>query len=288
MDNSITEGNANKLRFITYLSPSIPVEFFETIIYYLEEKLDKEAYLIYESRWSGPSPDRVDLFTSNEVDIGFLCSTSFMKLLYDTKAPVELLPAAPVYMHPRSQGRPVYFSDVIIHKDNKERFKEFVKLRGAKWAYNDAHSLSGCYTTLRTLKKMGESASFFGHTVHSGSHVKSVKLVVDQTVECAAIDSNCLALQMKSDKEVAENIHILTSFGPLPVYPVAVNSRLPEKLKHDITTALLEMHSDPKWGPEINKYMVSKFVEISLDHYKVEEELRNEVSGVLLDKNVYY
>ncbi|XP_077863196.1 uncharacterized protein LOC144346058, partial [Saccoglossus kowalevskii] len=155
------------LRFITYLAPSVPIEFFQTLTYYLEEKLNIASYLMCESRWSGPNPDAVDPFTLNIADVGFICSTPFMQLLHDKKAPVELLPAGPVYMHPRAQGRPVYFPDVIIHKDNKEKFKEFANLRGCKWAYNDDQSLSGYYATLRKLKQMGENASFFGHTIHS-------------------------------------------------------------------------------------------------------------------------
>ncbi|XP_077996167.1 uncharacterized protein LOC144449497 [Glandiceps talaboti] len=271
----------NTLRLITYLSPSIPIELFQTILYYLEEKLNKEAYLIYESRWSGPCPDRVDPFTSNEADIGFMCSPPLMKLLHDTKAPVELLPAAPVYMHPRAQGRPVYFSDVIIHKDNKERFKDFINLRGSKWAYNDIVSLSGCYSTLRMLKKMGESTSFFGEVVQSGAHVNSIKLVLDGTVDCATIDSNCLAYQMKLNPTIEDNIHIVNSIGPLPVQPIGINSRLPDKMKQEIANALLTMHSDSKWGPELNKCLVSKFVEVSLSDYRVEDELRNEVNGFI-------
>ncbi|XP_070572444.1 uncharacterized protein [Ptychodera flava] len=286
--NDVTAGKNGRLRFITYLAPSVPVEYFETVMQYLEEKLNKDAYLIYESRWSGPPLDRIDPFTRDEVDIGFLCSTAFMKLLRDKKAPVELLQAGPVYMHPRAQNRPVYFADLIVHADNKERFKEFVNLRGCKWVYNDPHSLSGCYAMLRTLKQMGENTSFFGHVLQSGSHLKSIKLILDQTVETAIIDSNCLAFQMKDNPEVARNIHVLTSFGPLPIYPIAVNARMPEHEKEQICSALLQMHTDVNWQKELNKHLVSKFVEVSLDNYKMEDDLRNAVSGVHLDDNIYY
>ena len=44
---------------------------------YLEEVAGREAYLIYESRWSGPPADRTDPFTANEIDIGEIV-TSFL------------------------------------------------------------------------------------------------------------------------------------------------------------------------------------------------------------------
>ena len=62
-----------KMRFITYLSPALPVELFETIVHYLEEKLGFDSYLIYESRYEGPPADKTDPFTLDEVDIGKYC-----------------------------------------------------------------------------------------------------------------------------------------------------------------------------------------------------------------------
>ena len=60
----------DKLRFITYLSPGVPVQLFDTVMQYLEEVTGKQSYLIHESRWSGPPLDREDPFTADDVDIG--------------------------------------------------------------------------------------------------------------------------------------------------------------------------------------------------------------------------
>lgn len=63
-------SNNKKLRCITYLSPDIPVETFEAFVQYIEQVTGCETYLIYESRSKGPPEDKVDPFTSDEVDIG--------------------------------------------------------------------------------------------------------------------------------------------------------------------------------------------------------------------------
>jgi hypothetical protein len=65
----MTSPPSKKLRFVTYLSPGIPVGLFETIMYYLEEVTGRHAYLIHESRWSGPPPGRDDPLTLDEVDV---------------------------------------------------------------------------------------------------------------------------------------------------------------------------------------------------------------------------
>ena len=63
-------NSVKKLRLITYLSPGLPIELFETIENYLEEETKLRTSLLYESRWTGPPTDRTDPFTEDEVDIG--------------------------------------------------------------------------------------------------------------------------------------------------------------------------------------------------------------------------
>jgi len=43
--------------------------------------------------------------------------------------------------------------------------KEFLDLRGCRWAYSDENSLSASTVILKTLKELGENASFFGNTL---------------------------------------------------------------------------------------------------------------------------
>jgi hypothetical protein len=61
-----------KLRIITYMCPSHPVELYELILQYLEEEVGCEASLLYESRSPGPLSDRVDPFTDDSIDMGEL------------------------------------------------------------------------------------------------------------------------------------------------------------------------------------------------------------------------
>ena len=61
-----------KLRIITHMSPSHPVELYKLITQYLEEETGCEASLLFESRGPGPLSDRVDPFSDNSVDMGEL------------------------------------------------------------------------------------------------------------------------------------------------------------------------------------------------------------------------
>ena len=52
-------------------------------------------------------------------------------------------------------------------------------------------------------------------------------MVADATVDGAAIDSSVLDLYLKEHPELKEQIHVLCTWGPMPVQPIVVNSRMP-------------------------------------------------------------
>ena len=106
-------------------------------------------------------------FGNGEVDAGFICGLPYVQLARQTPAPVELL-AAPVIRGDRYAGRPIYFSDVIVHRDSPVR--TFADLRGRSWAYNDPDSHSGYNLTRHHLLMMGETHGFFGRVVEAGFH----------------------------------------------------------------------------------------------------------------------
>src|SRR3989475_12633391 len=87
---------------------------------------------------------------------------------------VRLLAAAPVFDDPRTEGRPAYFSDVIVAQGSPAlRFED---LRGGTWAFNDPCSWSGYLNLLGRLRD-GGGAPFFRVLPQSGSPIQAVRLV---------------------------------------------------------------------------------------------------------------
>uniref|UniRef100_A0A1B6EHE6 Solute-binding protein family 3/N-terminal domain-containing protein n=1 Tax=Cuerna arida TaxID=1464854 RepID=A0A1B6EHE6_9HEMI len=271
-----------KLRLVTYMCPSHPVELYELIMSYLEESLDCEATLMYESRaGGGPLPDRVDPFTDNSIDIAFMTSSALVKLLDSKNQFVELLPVAAVFKHPQNKDNsPGYYSDVIIHIDGKKHVKEFLDLRGCRWAYSDDESLSGSTIVLKTLRELGENATFFGNAIKSGSHLASVQMVLQKQAEAAAVDSNTLAYNKVHLQDRGKDLFVLESLGPLPPYPIVVNSRLPGELKSKLSSALLKLTDTRLWGERISKFGVTAFKKNNIDEYELVRDLKEAVQNV--------
>ena len=118
-----------EIRFITYLSPSIPLELFEAIVEHVRRTLGCErTSLRAEARVSGPERRSADPFSGDEADVGFMCLPSFLWLRELRPQPVELLGVAPVFEEARASGRPLYFCDVVVPRDAPIR--SFAELRG--------------------------------------------------------------------------------------------------------------------------------------------------------------
>ena len=87
--------------------------------------------------------------------------------------PKELRPTYFYY----KKNEMIYLSMILLHDFchfllHSEKFKEFKNMRGVTWAYSHPSSTSGVLTTLKQLKKMGESVMYFGHIVQSGVYEK--------------------------------------------------------------------------------------------------------------------
>ena len=73
-----------------------------------------------------------------------------------------------------------------------------------------------------------------------GSHIGSIECVLEHRTTAAAVDSNVLCNFLNKYPHQRDHLHVLTSFGPLPTYPIVFNSKLPGKRALIIQTALVQ------------------------------------------------
>ncbi|MCU1347554.1 MAG: hypothetical protein JWO56_584 [Acidobacteria bacterium] len=222
-----------QLTLITYLSPSLPEELFRRIADRIRAATGLPTHLVFETRISGPLEGDAEPFTNGVADVGFVCAPSFRWLR--EKGAVALLPVA-VPSDPRSQGRPVYFSDVIVPAASEARSVN--DLAGAEWACNDTHSLSGFFSVRERLARIDGAEPRFRFT---GSHLQSIALIASDVAEAAAIDSNVLRLELARRPELAGKLRIIDAWGPRPMQPTIVRAALDLRLRNAIAAALLSI-----------------------------------------------
>lgn len=277
------------IRAATYLSPGIPVEFYEAVLQYLEQRLDVHTTLLYESRWFGPPADRRDPFEHDDVDVAFMSPIAFVRMQDAGNQHIELLPVSSVHEHPKAvQGETGHFSDVIVNADlQAANVDSFEKLRGCRWAYTGPESFSGNQITLQVLKRYGETATFFGNKLRAKSHLDSIYMVLNKQVDAAAVDANCLALFFDRNPPYKDKVFVIESWGTLPPYPIVVRKALPEETKLALKSALLEMAQYAEGAKQLAKFRVKGFAPVSLDEFLAFKETVRETSKLTFD-SIYY
>src|SRR5215218_8133958 len=254
------------IRFVTYLSPSIPQPLFAALADHVQRALGQERVsLRVDSRASGPQKGGECSSFAEEADVAFMCAPSFI-WLRDLRPPrVELLGLLPVFVDERNQEKPDYFCDVVVR--NGAPIHAVSELEGCSWAYNDACSLSGYYSLLKKLMEWGADVSFFDSVFCSGSHLNSIEAVLSGKADAAAIDSNVLRLRFREAPALRNKLRVIESWGPYPIQPVVVSSALNPELKHRLRAAFLAIEQDQQTRRTLKQFGLSRFVPVGQEDY---------------------
>jgi phosphonate transport system substrate-binding protein len=249
------EGGVDRLRFGTYLAPGV-MPVYEAVAEHVGRRLGMATELVVENSYESCEKD--------ENEVCFVCSLPYVTLErrgLDLAVPV----AAPVLEGPRYGGRPIYFSDVIVHRESP--FRSFLDLRGRSWAFNEPLSHSGYGITRYHLVRLGETNGFFGELVEAGFHDEAVRMVARREVDGSAVDSQVLALVVRDDPELAERVRVVEALGPSTIQPVAVSRRVPHGLREAIRDALVTMHEEPGLRERLGAGLVERFVAVDPASY---------------------
>jgi phosphonate transport system substrate-binding protein len=245
----------DRLRFGTFLAPNI-MPVYEAVTEEVGRRLGVETELVVETDY-GPCEN-------DENEVCFVCSLPYVQFEREGIAPAVPI-AAPVLEGERYGGRPIYFSDVIVHVDSP--FRSFLDLRGHSWAYNEPLSHSGYGITRYHLLELGETNGFFSEVIDAGFHETSMRLVAGGEVDASAIDSQVLAVATRDDASLARSLRVIDALGPSTIQPVAASKRVPAGQRREIQEVLTTMHEDPAMRERLALGMVARFVPVEPSSY---------------------
>ncbi len=227
---------------------------------YLARTLDLPVTFADAPRWQ----DREVLFDRGEAQMAWLCGLVYVEKRDSHAAPIELL-AAPVMDAPHYEGRPVYFSDVVVRAESP--FHAFADLRGARWAYNNTGSHSGYNITRYHLATLGANGDFFGRVLESGSHQRSLALILAGEIDASAIDSTVLETELRLRPELAGQIRSIERLGPSPIPPWVLRQEVSPTLAAEIRHCLVEMRNDPAGAALLAQAQMLRFAPVTDSDY---------------------
>lgn len=220
---------------------------------YVSERLQVRAEFVDDISWR----ERERLLNSGEIHVGWICGLLYAWMVSQPRCSLKLL-AAPLVSGDRYLGRPVYYSDVIVHR--RSQVRTFDQLRGASFAFNESNSYSGFQVVRWHLSMLGECDGYFDNLVETGAHSASLKLVLNRKVGATAIDSTFLEWELRRDPSLEAQIRVVETIGPSPVPPWVVSREVPRELRAKLRELLLQMQSDQAGRRLLSRGGLSGFV----------------------------
>jgi phosphonate transport system substrate-binding protein len=227
--------------------------FCRALARYIQNEIGMDTEYVGGIPWQ----ERERMFDAGEIQVLWLCGLPYVHKAELFCTQVELM-AVPVPIGRRYENRPVYFSDVVVHRQSPYRC--FSDLRGRVWAFNEPRSHSGYNVVRAHLAGLGAYAGFFASAVESGAHVNSLRMILDRRVDGAAIDSTVLEWAAQEQPEISEHLRVIETLGPSPIPPWVILKSVPFDLRRGIRSLLVDMHEDPIGMETLKEARIGRFV----------------------------
>lgn len=241
------------------MTPGFPASMFDLIA----QRLGAE--ISFDSARSGPAPDD-DPFADGRFDLGWICSTSFVDLSLRSEDPsVQLVGVAWVPDDPDANGRPVYFSDIVVPTGSAATTLD--DLAGCRIGCNDPISLSGHHALRFEIEKRGGDPDAFAELIFTGGHDASLDAVACGELDAAVIDSVVRTRRIRADPHLGL-LPVIDRLGPWPVQPLVARSGISPDDLATFCASLLASNDDPAMQAELQAAALTRFVAVGPDHYE--------------------
>lgn len=194
-----------------------------------------------------------DLLLSGQLDAALVCTGGYLELEARAPGAVEVI-AVPVI-----DGQSTYRSLVIVPAASQAR--TFEDLAGTRFAFTDELSLSGHLYVARLLSDRGQAPRrFFGSTIFTRSHDRSVDAVTKGLVDGAAVDSLVFESLAARDPGLRAKVRVVHRSPPYGVMPVVASAAMPAEARARLRAVLLDLHQDPAAANALHAVHIQRFV----------------------------
>lgn len=246
------------------ITPEEGYAYYKRLLDYIGQKLHLKINFVEKRTYREVNSS----LKNGNIDVAFVCGGPYV--MGHDEFGLELLTA------PVVNGKPLYYSYVIVGKDSK--INDLHGLKGKTFAFVDPISNTGKLIPTYMLYELGETPqSFFKEYSYTYGHDRSIKAVAQGIVNGAAVDSLIWDYMDKNGSIYTQKTSIIKVSEPYGIPPVVVRPGLDEGLKAKIKDILLNMHNNEE-GKEILKGMfIDRFIEIDDSSYDTIRHVRESV-----------
>jgi phosphonate transport system substrate-binding protein len=242
-------GATLRVSVAAMLSPSDTYTSYSRLFERLGERLGVQVEFIQRRTYGEVN----ELLLKGGLDVALVCTGGYLELRNRAPTQIELLAV------PERDGKSTYESLVIVPAGSSAQ--RVSDLAGGRFAFTDELSFSGYAYASKLLRDMGEDPrTFFGSTVLTRSHDRSVSAVAQRLVDGAAVDSLIYEDLVQRDPALASVTRVIHRSPPFGAMPVIASTRLPAELRRRIRDALLALDRDSDAAASLRVLHVDRFV----------------------------
>lgn len=237
-----------RIAVASVISPMENVNLYSDLLYQIGERVDMKVEMVQRENYAETN----QLIDGGEVQIAFICSGALLSSLKPTVGQ-EIL------VTPQIAGSTTYRSYIIVPSSSKA--DSILDLRGKSFAYMDPLSFSGRIAPQSMIKRLGYNPeSFFGRTLFTYSHDKSIRAVADGIVQGAAVDSLIYDLTIAKDEGIRGKLKVIDQSEAVGNPPVIVSNKTDQELIARLKNTLLTLHMDEEGRRAMELLHFDRFV----------------------------
>ena len=196
-------------------------------------------------------------------------------LPYRLRRPRPHLVAVPQWQDPRTLGKPVYWSEIIVHADSSCRRIE--DTFGAVAGYTVTDSMSG-YVAFRSLlsrqpaarERIASGLPLFGRLL---GELVTPRAVVEATaqgrIDVGPVDGYAYALLGATEPALAAQVRSICTTPAVPMPPFVATAQLPDEVLAALRRALAAVADDEHLAPAMRTLQLTGFVPVMPAYYDI-------------------
>lgn len=237
------------------------LQIYTPLLTYLEAESGINYKLIIPSDYN----ELVTLFVNKQVDLAYFGGVTFMQAH-------ELSGAKPIVIRDVDK----HFTSYLITRADKE-VTSLADLEGKSLAFGSKVSTSGHIMPRYFLHEMGiQPDKYFNEIIYSGSHDKTLELVIQGRVDGGMINSSIFDLISSSHPEISKSIHVTWQSPSYPDYVWAMQSDTPPELQNLILNSFLSLTTlDKQHRYILNRMDTKAFYPVNINEFSELNEALN-------------
>lgn len=204
------------------------------------------------------------LWSRDDLGLAFMCGWPFSRAKSELQAIAAPIPAAA-----RSQGRPVYWTDLVVKADSP--FQRLSETYGGRIGWTVDHSQSGFNAIRAYLRNAGEvGAPLYRQVV--GPLItprRVIEAVLAGEIDVGPLDSYWGSLLQAYEAETAVRLRTVEQTSPMPIPLLVASPGITPEVVLRLRRALIGAAADERAAPLLAALRLKGFAAVERQHYGV-------------------